>query len=197
MFEKLKGRTPSYIDSEECVKFAVAAPFLPDTKELLFEVRAQELKRQPGEICFPGGRIESGETPDMAALRETSEELLLPAANINIVAPLDILPTFNQSLIYPYVATLRDYKFTFNHSEVAEVFTVPFDFFLHNEPKIMYNTIGTFPENAAEMNALLGTDNYPWAKGRSKVLFYMYKNRLIWGMTAKFTYNLVKLYRET
>ena len=46
---------------------------------LLFEVRSKRLEMQPGEICFPGGRIESGETPERAALRELWEELRIPS----------------------------------------------------------------------------------------------------------------------
>ena len=49
---------------------------------LLFEVRADTLDRQPGEVCFPGGHMESGETPAACALRETEEELSIPSAAI-------------------------------------------------------------------------------------------------------------------
>ena len=44
---------------------------------LLFEVRSDALRRQPGEVCFPGGRMEEGETPTQCALRETCEEAVV------------------------------------------------------------------------------------------------------------------------
>ena len=47
---------------------------------LLFEVRSDALRRQPGEVCFPGGRMEEGESPTQCALRETEEELAIPRA---------------------------------------------------------------------------------------------------------------------
>ena len=54
-------------------EFAVLAPLVRVDGEthLLFEVRALHMRRQPGEVCFPGGQIEEGETPLEAAVRET------------------------------------------------------------------------------------------------------------------------------
>ena len=53
--------------------YAVLCPLVerPDGLHLLFEVRSAALHRQPGEVCFPGGRMEAGETPEQCALRET------------------------------------------------------------------------------------------------------------------------------
>lgn len=50
----------------------------PEGLCLLYEVRADTLGRQPGEVCFPGGRIEGVESPEECALRETEEELSIP-----------------------------------------------------------------------------------------------------------------------
>ena len=57
--------------------YAVLVPLVYRKGEpwLLFEVRADTLGRQPGEVCFPGGRMEGVETPTDCALRETEEEL--------------------------------------------------------------------------------------------------------------------------
>ena len=55
--------------------YAVLCPLVerPDGLHLLFEVRSAALHRQPGEVCFPGGRMEAGETPEQCALRETGD----------------------------------------------------------------------------------------------------------------------------
>ena len=49
--------------------YAIAIPFI-DTEHLLFQVRSDKLDRQPGDICFPGGAVEIGETPEEALIRK-------------------------------------------------------------------------------------------------------------------------------
>ena len=76
---KFKNHTP--IGEHWAHHYAVILPVvdLDDGKgpQILYEVRASDLDRQPGEVCFPGGQIEAGETPLEAALRETEEELAI------------------------------------------------------------------------------------------------------------------------
>ena len=63
--------------------YAVAIPFV-DEENLLFQVRSDKLDHQPGDICFPGGKVEEGEVPEEAVIRELSEELLLSKEQIEI-----------------------------------------------------------------------------------------------------------------
>ena len=72
-------------------EYAVLVPLVEGEEglELLFEVRAATLSRQPGEVCFPGGRMERGETPAACALRESWEELAIPPARVELLAELD------------------------------------------------------------------------------------------------------------
>ncbi|MBP3897435.1 MAG: CoA pyrophosphatase [Mogibacterium sp.] len=71
--------------------YAVLIPFVTteEGKALLLEVRSQ-LVKQPGEICFPGGRVEAGETPVETAVRETCEELGLKPEDIEVFAEPEI-----------------------------------------------------------------------------------------------------------
>ena len=75
MLEKLKNHKSTLIGIEELRKYAVCIPLMPgpDGYEVLFEVRSANIKSQPGDVCFPGGRMEPGETPDETAVRETME----------------------------------------------------------------------------------------------------------------------------
>lgn len=192
MFEELAGRKPAYIDIHN--HYAVAVPYLPGEGALLFEVRAETLARQPGEVSLPGGRIEAGETPRDAAVREAAEELLLPAAGIHIAAPLDVLAHPGNAVIHPFLATLTGYRFTFSPDEVKEVFTVPLAYFLANEPHVFHNEISVTSVDPNFPHEWVGTRTYPWGVSKSKVLFYRYGQRIIWGMTAKIIRNFVDIY---
>lgn len=195
MFHQLSGRSPLLLDHDQYRKYAVLTPFLPDTKEFLFQIRSPALHRQPGEICFPGGFIETGETPLEAAVREATEELLIAKEQLSVIAPLDILVSPYNTMITPYLAELHDFNFTFNPDEVQSLFTVPFRFFLDHEPTIYHNHVTSFPENPAAVYELLGVETYPWGEGIYPVLFYRFEDKLIWGMTARFVHNIVRLYR--
>ena len=63
MFDALKKREPKLIDMELYHRSAVVVPLVEKNGDyqVLFEVRSKGLKRQPGEICFPGGGCETGE----------------------------------------------------------------------------------------------------------------------------------------
>ena len=74
-------------------EFAVLVPLVegPEGLSLLYEVRPAKLHHHSGEVCFPGGRMEPGETPRQCALRETREELGIPAERIGLLGDLDFL----------------------------------------------------------------------------------------------------------
>ena len=89
-------------------KYAVLVPLVegPEGLSLLFEVRAATLATQPGEVCFPGGRVEPGETPRECALRETAEELSIPAEEVELIAPLDLLVQQGRFVMYPFLGVV-------------------------------------------------------------------------------------------
>lgn len=58
---------------------------------MVFEVRAAGLKTQPGDICFPGGRMEEGETALQCALRELKEETGISPSDLRVLGQFDTL----------------------------------------------------------------------------------------------------------
>lgn len=151
---------------------------------LLFEVRSQSLDMQPGEVCFPGGRIEPGETPEEAALREIWEELRIQRGQIEILGPLDHMVHFTGT-VFPMLGrvdplALRHLRLS--EEEVAEVFTVPLDFFLACPVK--QYTYYMSPDNLEELPASLA-DYIRRYRQKYVTPAWCYGGHTIWGMTAR------------
>ena len=193
--EYLKKRTPGLIGYEDFQKSAVLVPLLErgGATHVLFEVRSGKLAHQPGEICFPGGRMEKGETPRETAKREAVEELLLLEDQIRILGPADIFLSPANVMIYPYLGRLTGYLGSFNEEEVQEVFTVPLSFFLDHGPRQYDLKVKTVPGPDFPYEMIPKGRDYDWREGRYQVNFYEYQGRVIWGMTAKIMCSAAKL----
>ena len=102
-----------------------------DGLKLLFTERARHLPHHPGQICFPGGRIEAGEDAARAAMREADEEVGLAAHQVEIVGELDPELTGTGFLVTPVVGFLTpDFEPRPDPAEVASAFEVPFEHLL-------------------------------------------------------------------
>ncbi len=100
----------------------------PSGARLLLTKRAPTLRHHPGQIAFPGGKVdERDDGPIMAALREANEEIALPTDSAEIVGCLPPHETVTGFLATPVVAIVsNDFRPTPALDEVAEVFEVPF-----------------------------------------------------------------------
>lgn len=198
MLEKLKNHKSTLIGIEEMRKYAVCIPLMPgpDGYQVLFEVRSANVGSQPGDVCFPGGRLEPGETPEQAAIRETVEELLVEPEQIKLIGLMDLHLSESGNLVYPYAAILSDYRGGFSEDEVAETFPVPLSFFLETEPEEYYTSVEQHPGDDFPFDRIHGGKNYAWRKGKKKVIFYSCEGRVIWGMTARIMYSFADIYRK-
>jgi 8-oxo-dGTP pyrophosphatase MutT (NUDIX family) len=168
-------------------QYAILLPLVENEGvwQLLFEVRAKNLKWQPGEICFPGGRQEAGESLKECAIRETMEELKIEANQIEIVGVGDIFMSPFQMMIHTFVGKIYDYQDTFSQDEVDSVMKVPFEFFLQNQPEKYKSCVKSDPPEDFPYELVPGGRDYPWLKAKYDVMFYQYDGKIIWGMTAK------------
>lgn len=98
---------------------------------VLFTRRTDDLDHHPGQICFPGGHIETtDQDATAAALRETEEEIGLQAKHITILGTLDTYITRTGFSITPVVAGVEPpFDLSPDSREVADVFEVPLAFF--------------------------------------------------------------------
>ncbi len=159
--------------------------------DLLFEVRSSKISDQPGDICLPGGRIESDESSKQAAIREMREELLVRESQIELLGRMDIFHTEN-AVIYPYVAILHDYNGSFSSDEVERVFSVPYEFFESHEPEVYDISFKPVIGDDFPFDRINGGKNYPWRKRVTHELFYQYEDHTIWGITARIVNAFVK-----
>lgn len=192
--EKFKNFKP-YINGEE--KMKKASVLIPIVKKdnsyyILFEVRSKNLKNQPNEISFPGGKIEPNETPYKAAIRETCEELGTCKDNIEIISSLDLFITPAKYIIHPYLGYIRDLNcLDINEDEVDHVFIVPIKHFLENPPSIYNNTIKIVPSDDFPYDIIPNKREYKFETGVYPTLFYKYEDYIIWGITARILYNFL------
>ena len=103
-----------------------------DDPTVLFTVRASHLRSGSGQISFPGGRAEPGDpSPEHTALRETFEEIGLPAERVEILGRLAHYVTRAGYRITPVIGLVQPpLALLPNDNEVAEVFEVPLEFLL-------------------------------------------------------------------
>jgi len=197
---QLKNRKVNIIGIENCFKSSVLLPLIDHNGQtcVLFEVRANQLRRQPGEICFPGGQVESTDSsPVQTAIRETSEELGLAPEDIEVIAPLDLLVTPCNTIIYPFLCRINNHtQIALNTDEVEEVFYVPLDYLYSTSPLIHKLSFQLNFANDFPFDLIPQGKNYNWREGTYPVYFYFYQKYIIWGMTARILHHFLFLTRD-
>ena len=112
---------------------AVLIPVIagPEGATVLMTRRSDSLTSHTGQIAFPGGRLDPGETAVEAALREAFEEVALDPALVEVLGVGDAYETGTGFLVTPVVGWLTARpQTTPSPDEVAEVFEVPWDFLM-------------------------------------------------------------------
>ncbi len=198
--EALRGRIPHILEHEKAVKSAVLLPLVQYQGEpcVLFEKRALTLKQQPGEICFPGGAIETNdEGKAAAAIRETCEELGLQPEDIDLIAALDIMITPFNFIIYAYAGYIKDYnKIKPNPDEVEEVFCVPLNYLLKNKPILKKMSLKMDAPADYPYELIPHGKNYPFRQATYPQHFFIWHEYVIWGMTARILNHFLELLKE-
>jgi 8-oxo-dGTP pyrophosphatase MutT (NUDIX family) len=138
---------------------------------LILTVRHDNLRTHAGQVAFPGGRIDSGETPVQAALREAYEELDLDPDAVTVFGETDPYRTVTGYCVTPVVGLVPpDLSLVPNPAEVAGWFEAPLDFVLD-------------PMNQRRMSAEF--------RGRTRHYYQIdWQDRRIWGATAAMLVNL-------
>ncbi|QQE75408.1 CoA pyrophosphatase [Brevibacillus composti] len=190
---------PGIMGEQRITRYSILVPLLQQDGQLsiLFEKRASTMRRQAGEICFPGGRIDPEDaTPWDAARRETSEELGLAEKRISYLGELDRLVA-PAAIIYPFVGLLDSLEGAKpNPDEVEEVFCVPLATLLGTEPDIYQAQMRVEPGPDYPYHLIPGGKAYPWRAGTVTHLFYHLEGHVVWGLTARVLAHLIDLLRN-
>lgn len=173
----------------DLTKYAVLLPLVEVAGDIhiLFEVRSYHMRRQPGEISFPGGKVDADDASERAAaIRETSEELGVAPYDIEVLGDLGVLIPPVQIAIYSYIGWIRDVEaLKPNPDEVAHVFTVPLDYLLQTEPEAHDIRLGLVPTEVFPFELIPGGREYKFRERNIPEYFYFYEDRIIWGLTAR------------
>ena len=147
----------------------------PQGPSVVLTRRTAHLSSHKGEMSFPGGRVEPGETLVQAAIREAQEEVALDPALVNPVGRLDSLSTVvSSSAIHPIVATLAAFPdLTAHDHEVERIVHVP-------------------------LLELADEQTYRrehWVRGtaETEIHFFEIEGDTVWGATGRMLYQLIDL----
>ena len=187
------GHVPDIQDMK--ARYGVLVPLVerPEGLCLLYEVRADTLGRQPGEVCFPGGKVEEGEAPAACALRETWEELGIPQSAVELIAPLDLLTHQGGFVMYPFLGVVDPAAAVCpSLAEVKEVFTVPVDWLLAHPAEVYtYDLVPQVREDFPYERVGF-SKGYRWRGGKVNVPIYDWPDHPIWGLTGRITRRLLE-----
>lgn len=166
----LRAYQPRTLPAGLLVPSAVLIPVLAgDPARLIYTRRSDSLAHHRGQVSFPGGRLEPGETEQDAALREAQEEIGIRAADVTILGRVDDVVSPRGFHIACFVGWVDCWTPRINKEEVAEVIPVPlqdlFDRRLH--------------------------ETRPWKENPAiSVHYFQFGSTVVWGVTGDISYRL-------
>jgi 8-oxo-dGTP pyrophosphatase MutT (NUDIX family) len=167
------------IDLNDETRLKCAAVLIPlvwqeNEWHLLFTRRTDTVESHKGQVSFPGGACDEGETtPEQTALREAEEEIGLNPDEIRVLGRLTNLITITYFRVTPVVGVIKwPAVFRVGEHEVARVFTIPLGWLANPSNRWQFERPDTT---------------------RSLIAYHPYDGELLWGATARMTVDFLKV----
>jgi len=169
----------SEIDLNEETRLKCAAVLIPlvwydEQWHLLFTRRTDTVESHKGQVSFPGGACDEGETtPEETALREAEEEIGVQPGDVKVLGRLSNLITITYFRVTPVVGVVRwPAVFRVGAHEVARIFTIPLAWLANSSNRWQFEMPG---------------------RNRSLIAYHPYDGELLWGATARMTVDFLSV----
>ena len=167
------------VDVSDDARLKCAAVLIPlvwyDAEwHILFTRRTDHVESHKGQVSFPGGACDEGETSaEQTALREAEEEIGLNPAEVKVLGKIVTMITITYFRVTPVVGVIKwPAVFRVGEHEVARVFTIPLAWLANPSNRWEFTRPGT---------------------NRSLIAYHPYDGELLWGATARMTVDFLKV----
>ena len=155
---------------------AVLIPLLwqDDEWHLLFTRRTDKVESHKGQVSFPGGACDEGETtPEETALREANEEIGIDPQKVRVLGKIMNMITITSFRVTPVVGVIEwPAVLLLGKDEVERVFTIPLNWLAEKNNRWEFSMPG---------------------RNRSLIVYHPYDGELLWGATARMTVDFLKV----
>ena len=155
---------------------AVLVPLLQQDDEwhLLFTRRTDKVESHKGQVSFPGGGCDEGETtPEETALREANEEIGIDPQSVRVLGRVTNMITISSFRVTPVVGVIPwPTVLHLGKDEVERVFTIPLNWLANRANRWEFTMPG---------------------RNRSLIVYHPYDGELLWGATARMTVDFLKV----